>query len=125
MIVGVGIDLCDLSRMRDMLARPRFLARFFSEDERAYIASRGASSAQSAAGIYAAKEAFAKALGTGVAGFELREVSVVHNDLGAPIYALTGGALAAANARGIARIHLSVTHDGGVAAAVAVAEGEP
>ncbi len=125
MILGVGIDLCDLSRMRDMLARPRFLARFFSREEQEYIASRGAAGEQSAAGIFAAKEAFAKALGTGISGMELSEISVIHDDFGAPKYHLTGSAKAAADAKNIARLHLSITHDGGVAAAVAIAEGEP
>lgn len=124
-MIGVGIDLCDISRMRDMLARPRFLARFFSQEERDYILSRGAAGEQSAAGIYAAKEALTKALGTGLSGMALSDISVVHDALGAPAYALTGGALAAARARGVTRLHLSITHDGGVAAAVAVAEGEP
>ena len=125
MIIGVGIDLCDISRMRDMLARPRFLTRFFSEEERAYILSRGASGEQSAAGIFAAKEALTKALGTGISGMELSDITVAHDDFGAPKYALTGGAKAAADARNITRLHLSITHDGGVAAAVAIAEGEP
>ena len=124
MIVGVGLDVCEIARMKEMLARPRFLARFFSENERDYILSRGASGAQTAAGIYAAKEAFAKSLGTGISGMELKEIGVIHDENGAPRYALSGGAQAAAAARGARNIHLSITHDGGVAAAVAIAEGD-
>lgn len=125
MIVGIGIDLCDLKRMHEMLEKPRFLTRFFSAEEQRYIESRGAQMAHSAAGIFAAKEAFLKALGTGITGTQLSEISVIHNAAGAPMYHLTGGAEAMKDARGITRLHLSITHDGGVAAAVAIAEGDP
>ena len=61
MIIGIGMDLCDISRMEKLLSDGRFLARFFSAEEQAYIQSKGKSAAQSMAGIYAAKEALAKA----------------------------------------------------------------
>ena len=124
MIAGVGIDVCEIARMEDLLTEGRFLARFFSREEQAYIQSKGRAAAQTMAGLYAAKEALVKALGTGLQGMELKDIVVLHDSQGAPGYALGGAAEAAARARGIRTLHLSITHDGGVAAAVCIAERE-
>ena len=124
MILGIGLDICQISRMEETLGHARFLARFFSEEEQAYILSRGKLTASSAAGIYAAKEAFVKALGTGFTDTALADIAVTHDDMGAPRYDLKGNARSAASARGIWHIFLSITHDGDVAAAVCVLEGE-
>ena len=58
---GVGIDLCAIGRMEELLGNVRFLERFFTEEETAYVMARGAAAAQSMAGIFAAKEALLKA----------------------------------------------------------------
>ena len=63
MIIGVGFDLVDIIRIERLIGDTRFLERVFSEEEREYIASQGRGAAQSAAGMFAAKEAAAKALG--------------------------------------------------------------
>ncbi len=123
MIAGVGVDLCGIARMEKHAADERFLRRFFSEEERAYIAGKGASAAQSLAGIFAAKEALTKALGTGIVG-SLADICVLHDDHGAPYYELRGDYLRLAGERGIVRVHLSISHDGGIAAAFAVVEKE-
>ena len=123
MIAGVGVDLCGIARMEKHAADERFLRRFLSEEERAYIAGKGASAAQSLAGIFAAKEALTKALGTGIVG-SLADICVLHDDHGAPYYELRGDYLRLAGERGIVRVHLSISHDGGIAAAFAVAEKE-
>ena len=123
MIAGVGVDLCGIARMEKHAADERFLRRFFSEEERAYIAGQGASAAQSLAGIFAAKEALTKALGTGIVG-SLADICVLHDDHGAPYYELRGNYLRLAGERGIVHVHLSISHDGGIAAAFAVAEKE-
>lgn len=122
MIVGVGIDLCAVARMEKQLENGRFLARFFSEEEQAYIENRGKSAAQSMAGIFAAKEALAKALGTGLTAGEMRDICVLHDKLGAPYYELRGDYAVHAAQRNITHLHLSISHDGGMAAAVAIAE---
>ena len=70
---GMGIDLCGVARMAELLGDDRFLSRWFTPEEAAYIRSRGASAAQSMAGIFAAKEAFAKAVGAGLA-IPMREI---------------------------------------------------
>ena len=118
MVKGVGLDLCGISRMEKLVADERFLNRFFSPEEIAYIRSKGRSAAQTMAGIYAAKEALAKALGTGIS-FELKEACICHDASGMPGYELAGKA---AELAGDDLLHLSVTHDGGMAAAVCIRE---
>ena len=116
MILGLGVDLCEIARMERAIAREGFLARFFTQEERDYIASRGAMGAQTAAGLFAAKEAMLKALGVGLA-VPLREVGVTHDAQGAPAAAARLAAL------GGRTMHLSISHEGGMAVAMAVAEG--
>ena len=122
MLIGIGIDLCEIARMGEMIAREEFLRRFFTEEERVYIASRGQAAAQTAAGIYAAKEAALKAMGCGIA-LPLAQVGVTHDESGAPRYTLTGRAAGKMAALGGKAMHLSITHEGGMAAAVAILEG--
>ena len=122
MIAGVGMDLCGIARMEKLLSDGRFLRRFFSDEEQQYIQGKGKTAAQSMAGIFAAKEALTKALGTGISAGEMRDVCVTHDALGAPQYALRGGWADAAKEKGITALHLSISHEGGMAAAVCVAE---
>ena len=118
MVKGLGLDLCEISRMEKMLQNEHFLKRYFTENEISYISRKGKSAAQTMAGIFAAKEAMAKALGTGIV-FDLKEISVCHDIAGMPWYMLSGKA-----AESCAGDHffLSITHDGGIAAAVCVRE---
>lgn len=126
MIVGLGMDLCPVERGAAMLEKPHFMQRIFTSDERAYIQSRGAGAAQSTAGMYAAKEAVLKALGTGFGpeGVSLVQVEVTHSDYGAPQVKLSDAAQERLACIGGTRVHLTITHDGGMAAAAAIAEGE-
>lgn len=78
---SVGMDLAEISRIRKAMENPRFLLEFFTENERAYITARHTPE-QSAAGAWAAKEAFSKAVGTGVRGWSLREVEVAARSIG-------------------------------------------
>ena len=123
MIVGVGLDVCEIARMeRQLMKDGRFLARFFSLEEQEYSENRGKMAAQSMAGIFAAKEALVKALGTGFTAGDLKDICVMHDKLGAPYYDLRGDYAAHAAQRNITHLHLSISHDGGIAAAVAIAE---
>ncbi len=124
MIIGVGTDLCAVERMKKLLTDGAFLQRYFHPDEQTYILSRGAFSASSMAGCYAAKEAFVKALGSGFSGVRPEDIVIGHREGGAPHYALRGSAEAAAGKAGVIKTHLSITHDGGMALAFAVLEGE-
>lgn len=121
---GLGIDLCGVERIERELKRSgAFLHRFFTNSERAYIASRGQMGAQSAAAMFAAKEAFLKAVGAGIGGgIALCEIGVEHLPGGAPAYRLTGTAQARLGELGAERAFLSLTHEAGMAAAVCVIE---
>lgn len=120
-IVGLGIDLIDIERIERAIGRhPRFLERVYTEGERAAIAQKGA---QTAAGFFAAKEAAAKALGTGFRAFSMADISVEPDELGRPVARLRGGALARMEALGGRNLFVSITHAGGFASAVAVLEG--
>ncbi|MBQ3379769.1 MAG: holo-ACP synthase [Clostridia bacterium] len=121
MIIGVGIDLVEIARIERLIADPRFLSKVYSETERDYIKSQGKAAAQSAAGMFAAKEAFSKALGTGFLGMSLDSVSVEHNERGAPYLVLSGKAAEAAKMLG-AKFFLSITHTDTTAGAVVIAE---
>ena len=103
-----GVDITEISRIKKSLENPRFLTRFFSVEEQALYALRR-SDAAFAAGCFSAKEAFSKALGTGVRGFALWEVSVPRDKLGKPRLVLTGAARTLAEERGLS-FDVSITH---------------
>lgn len=112
-----GVDAVEIHRVARSMERPRFLERFFSEEERDYFQSRGMAP-QTVAGHFAAKEAFSKAMGTGISGFELREVSLRHDRRGRPELHLTG---AAARLGEGWRFALSITHTRDTAVAMVTA----
>lgn len=123
MTLGLGIDLCAISRVKDMMDNTRFLERYFDPREQAYVQSRGPAAAASLAACFAAKEAFCKALGTGFDGISPADIAVLHQDSGAPCYELAGLALERAKRLGVKRLHLSLSHEGDIAAAVCLLEG--
>ena len=91
--VGVGVDMCAVSRMERAIEREHFYTRIFTERERAYLDKKNKGRAQSAAAIYAAKEAAVKALGTGLSrGIFFDLIEVTHDELGAPGVLLHEGA---------------------------------
>jgi holo-[acyl-carrier protein] synthase len=131
MILGIGSDLADIRRIQASLDRfgDRFTHRVFTELERAR-SERKADRAGSYARRFAAKEACAKALGTGLShGVFWRDVGVTNLPTGQPTFALTGGAaarLAAMTPAGfIAKLHLSLTDDHPYAQAFVVIEALP
>ncbi len=131
MIIGLGSDLCDIRRIEKTLEAhgERFTARLFTDIERAKSDKR-ANRAASYAKRFAAKEACAKALGTGLNhGVYWRDMGVVNLPGGKPSLALTGGALARLKAitpAGLtARIDLTITDDFPMAMAVVIISAEP
>ena len=122
MIIGVGLDMCSIDRMRRALERhgERFFARICSAAEREDLAGRDAATAL--AGRFAVKEAFAKAL-DGAPGVGWHDAEVRRAPSGRPRLELHGAALALARKNGVERWHVSITHDAGIAAAVVVLEG--
>lgn len=125
-IVGLGLDLVQIERFGRVHERhgEKLLERVFTDGERAYCERRKASRLASYAGRFAVKEAVMKVLGTGWAkGVRWRDIEVVRKSGQAPELVLHGVAAEIAKTKGIARIHVTITHDAGLAAAVAVAEG--
>ena len=125
MILGLGLDLVEISRMARILEGPpgraeRFLTRVFTPAERAFCDGCADRAARYAA-RFAAKEAALKALGV-PAGLRFTELEV-NRDQGAPTLSLAGKAAEAARRLGVGRLHLTITHDGGAAAAAVIAEG--
>ncbi|MCU1671918.1 MAG: ACPS-type phosphopantetheinyl transferase [Frankiales bacterium] len=115
MIVGVGVDVVDIARLDRVLSRtPRLAHRLFTDGERSRPVG-------SLAARFAAKEAVAKALGA-PGGLRWRDAEVVQEDSGRPVLRLTGRVAEEAAAQGIRSWHLSLSHDGGIATAVVVAE---
>ncbi|WP_437584202.1 holo-ACP synthase [Paramicrobacterium sp. CJ85] len=118
MIVGVGVDLVDLARFERAVDRtPRLRERLFAESERDLPL-------RSLAGRYAAKEALIKALG-GSDGVRWLDVVVAKTEDGDPFFELSGTTADVVAARGITRLHVSMSHDGGAAMAFVVAESDP
>lgn len=111
--LGLGIDLVDVPRIRDLLSRhgERFTERTFTAAERAYCESC-ADPAMHFAARFAAKEAAAKALGTGLwaQGVDWRDIEVTREDSGKPGLLLHGGAKAHADGQGVTSILISLTH---------------
>ncbi|MEO3927453.1 holo-ACP synthase [Micromonosporaceae bacterium B7E4] len=121
MIVAVGIDVVLVDRFARALARTPLLAdRLFTEAERG-TGSGSPRSAESLAARFAAKEAVAKALGA-PAGLRWHDCEVVADPDGRPWLTVSGTVAAAATERGVQRWHLSLSHDGGIASAMVVAE---
>jgi holo-[acyl-carrier protein] synthase len=120
-IVAVGIDVVLVERFSRALARTPLLAdRLFTEAERSTGAGNPRS-ADSLAARFAAKEAVAKALGAPV-GLHWHDCEVVTDPDGRPWLTVSGTVAAAAAERDINRWHLSLSHDGGIASAMVVAE---
>ena len=118
MIVGVGIDVVDVARFVATLERaPGLRERLFTPDERdlppASLAAR-----------FAAKEAIAKALGA-PAGMSWQDATVRRVAGRQPVVEVVGTVAARADELGVARFHLSISHDAGIASAVVVAERDP
>lgn len=112
MIVSIGIDIVEVYRIRDTIARtPRFVERVYTEGERAYCESKGAAAAQSYAARFAAKEAFLKAIKTGWRGkITWQDIEVMSDADGVPTLKITGEAARILNERGADRVHLSISH---------------
>ena len=121
MVIGIGTDIVKVARFNGMTTR--FMERVFTADERVYLMGKNN---VSAAGLYAAKEAVAKALGTGFRGFWPNQIEILHDVLGKPYVVLHGEAARVARKKSKRRfyrrykIHLSISHTNTDAVASAV-----
>lgn len=118
-IKGVGCDIVSIPRFKEKMNNTRLADKIFTEYEQNYIADKQISSA---AGIWAAKEAVSKSLGTGFCDFAVKDVEVRHNAQGQPQIILYNGALKRSEKLGIKCIHISISHESEQALAFAVAE---
>jgi holo-[acyl-carrier protein] synthase len=115
-IVGVGIDVVDVGRFEETLERtPTLRERLFTAEERGL-------GINSLAARFAAKEALAKALGAPV-GLQWADVTVRRGEDGRPHLSISGTVEARAASLGVRGLHVSLSHDAGIASAVVVAEG--
>jgi holo-[acyl-carrier protein] synthase len=124
MVVGVGTDLIEIARIAQSVDRfgDRFLQRIYTAQEIAYC-QRKKSSAESLAARFAAKEAAAKALGTGISrGVSWLELEVGREPSGKPTLQLSGRAAQRARQLGVATINLSLTHSKEIAMAFVIME---
>ena len=120
MIVGIGVDVVDIARFERALIRtPTLKSRLFAESEQ--LKDGAPMPLRSLAGRFAAKEALIKALGDST-GVQWHDMRVVSDPLGNPSFELLQSTRAIADARGISSIHLSMSHDAGIAIAYVVAE---
>lgn len=122
MIRGLGLDVVSIDRIGRWRLRPGILERYFHPQELDDARRRGPMQMATLAGRFAAKEAFGKALGTGLAGLALREISVINDEHGRPHLRLAGRALEALVASGGSRVQVSLTHEHDYAIAVVVIE---
>jgi holo-[acyl-carrier protein] synthase len=115
-VLGVGIDVVDISRFMETLERtPAMIERLFTDQERRRAPA-------SLAARFAAKEALAKALGAPT-GLGWRDAEIVNEPSGDPRFELRGSVRARADELGVGSVHVSLSHDAGIASAVVVLEG--
>ncbi len=119
MIFGIGCDLCEIDRIRK--AGDCFAERYFTKGEQELFLKKH-NKPQTVAANFAVKEAFSKALGTGVRGFGLCDVEVLRDDKGKPYINLYGSAKEICEEAGIADIFVSITHTDSLAMAYVVLE---
>jgi holo-[acyl-carrier protein] synthase len=123
-MVGVGTDIVAVDRIAGVLERhgERFVRRCFRADEIALAAARGRSEAATLAARWAAKEAFLKALGSGLGTVAMRDIEVVRGESGEPQLRLHGTAARLCAQAGGSRTHVSLSHERKYAVAVVVIE---
>lgn len=121
MIVGTGLDLIEVSRIKKAMETQRFLTKNFTAFEIELFRSRK-DSPEVVAGNFAAKEAVLKCIGCGIFDMPLSDIEVLRLDSGQPYIELHGKAKSIAKKKGADKIHISITHISEFAAAQAIAE---
>ena len=121
MIIGIGTDIIEISRVRQAVGREIFKQKVFSAAEQNYCESRGKQKYSSYAARFAAKEAFFKALGTGIFS-RPADVEIVNDERGRPEIFLHGKVAAQAKLLGVEKISVSLSHSHNFATAVCIVE---
>ncbi|WP_026883731.1 holo-ACP synthase [Clostridium akagii] len=122
MIVGVGVDIIEISRIKDAIEKNNlFIDKIYTENEIEYFKSRNFRP-EYLAGRFAAKEAISKALGTGIFQYSMKDIEIDRNANGKPVVILKGKAKQIAQKFGEYKIHLSISHSRENAMAYAILE---
>ena len=124
MVLGLGTDIVEIGRMEKAMGKEAFLARVFTQEERAYCDGRGAGREASYAARWAGKEAVLKAFGTGLRRGTLLDVEIVPDALGAPEVHLHGFFAARAAEMGVTRVWVTLSHEKEYATAYCILEGQ-
>jgi len=122
-IIGIGIDIIEIERIKEAIARQSFIHRVFTIGEQQYCESRGMQKSASYAARFAGKEAVMKAFGTGLAGGSLQDIDISVNEKGCPYVELSGQFGTLAHTMGVTDIHISLTHAREYAAAQVILWG--
>jgi len=122
MITGIGIDIVQINRMERWLVNSRLLERYFHQEEIDLAQTRNSSAALTLAARFAAKEAFGKALGTGLAEISLKDIKVSNRENGKPDIILFETAQKAFEKSGANKVHISLSHERENAIAMIVLE---
>lgn len=119
MIKGVGCDITKIERIEKLMLNTLFTRKVFTSAEQAYVSTK---SIQSAAGLWAAKEAVSKALGTGFVGFSMRDIEILHDENGKPYAELHEGAQKRFEELCGKQLYVSISHENDTAIAFAIVE---
>ncbi|MDR2101781.1 MAG: holo-ACP synthase [Treponema sp.] len=122
MITGIGVDVVHVHRLERWRNTPGLLERYFHSAELSAILAKGTGMNLALAARFAAKEAFGKALGTGLAGIVLKDIRVVNRHNGKPEIEVFGTAQRALDQSGAGKVHISLTHERDNAIAMVVLE---
>jgi len=122
-IIGIGVDIIELDRVRKAVEREAFIQKVYTAAEIDYCQSRGRSSVQSFAGRFAAKEAILKAFGTGLRNGSMQDIEIVNDELGCPKVHLSGWFEGFAREKSVKKIWVSISHSKDSAVAQCVIEG--
>ncbi len=121
MIIGVGVDIVQVDRIQKNIEKQKFIDKVYTEKEKEYLTKRQLNP-QTAAGLFAAKEAVSKTLGTGISGFSITDIEIVKDEFNKPEILLHNNALKISKDKGIDKINISISHEKDYAIAFAVAE---
>lgn len=124
MVIGIGTDIIEIERIEKAISRTNtFFDKVYTENEQTYY-KQNHKKVETLAGLFAAKEAVSKALGTGFRTFSTKDIEIVPNELGKPEVTLYGEAKKLCQCLGIKTIHISISHCKNYATSFAVAEGD-
>lgn len=121
-MIEVGIDLVEIARITDICTKnPRFITRFFGTEEQEFFSTKSdGQRMQSIAANFAAKEAFFKAIGTGINGNSLKDVQALRCENGKPYLSLSGKICEIVGAK---KISISLSHTDSLATAIVIIDG--